>query len=108
MKEIIKPGYKKTPVGIIPEDWEVKELDSLFTFKNGLNADRTRYGKGVKFINVMEVIYSNSISPQDIPGTIEISEAQKKLYKVEYGDIVFNRTSETPRSEERRVGKEWR
>ena len=96
MKEIIKPGYKKTPVGIIPEDWEVKELDSLFTFKNGLNADRTRYGKGVKFINVMEVIYSNSISPQDIPGTIEISEAQKKLYKVEYGDIVFNRTSETP------------
>src|SRR5690625_4223486 len=96
MKEIIKPGYKKTPVGIIPEDWEVKGLDSLFTFKNGLNADRTRYGKGVKFINVMEVIYSNSISPQDIPGTIEISEAQKKLYKVEYGDIVFNRTSETP------------
>lgn len=22
----IKPGYKKTPVGIIPEDWEVKKI----------------------------------------------------------------------------------
>src|SRR5690625_1245845 len=31
MKEIIKPGYKKTPVGIIPEDWEVKEFKNCFT-----------------------------------------------------------------------------
>ncbi len=25
-KQEIKPGYKKTPIGIIPEDWEVKKL----------------------------------------------------------------------------------
>ena len=25
MKEI-KPGYKETPIGILPNDWEVKKL----------------------------------------------------------------------------------
>src|SRR5690625_1873830 len=29
MKEIIKPGYKKTAVGIIPEDWAVKRFEEL-------------------------------------------------------------------------------
>src|SRR5690625_3521698 len=26
----LKPGYKKTPVGIIPEEWEVKLFDKCF------------------------------------------------------------------------------
>ena len=25
----VKPGYKQTEVGVIPEDWEVKPLHSL-------------------------------------------------------------------------------
>lgn len=25
----IKPGYKRTEVGVIPEDWEVKKLDQI-------------------------------------------------------------------------------
>jgi len=29
MNKNIKPGYKKTPVGIIPEDWEVKRFEEL-------------------------------------------------------------------------------
>lgn len=31
----IRKGYKKTEVGIIPEDWEVKILDNLLTFGSG-------------------------------------------------------------------------
>ena len=31
----IPVGYKQTEVGIIPEDWEVKELDELFQFQGG-------------------------------------------------------------------------
>lgn len=35
-KQEIKPGYKKTIVGIIPRDWEVKRLGSLSShFKSG-------------------------------------------------------------------------
>lgn len=79
----------------IPGDWEVKELGKLFEFKNGINAGKESYGSGVKFINVMEVIYHDYIFPEMIPGTIQISEEQKELYLVKDGDVLFNRTSET-------------
>lgn len=36
MNKEIKPGYKETPVGIIPEDWEVKKLGEIGTVINGL------------------------------------------------------------------------
>lgn len=32
---LIKPGYKQTEVGVIPEDWEVKQLGNLATLKSG-------------------------------------------------------------------------
>jgi len=79
----------------IPADWEIKELGELFDFKNGINAGKESYGRGTKFINVMEVIYHDYISPEMIPGTVQISEEQKELYLVKDGDILFNRTSET-------------
>src|SRR5262245_47604920 len=51
-----KPGYKQTEVGEIPKDWEVKPMAELFTFQNGVNADKSAYGSGIPFINVLEVI----------------------------------------------------
>ncbi len=79
----------------IPEDWEVKRLGEIFEFKNGINASKESYGKGVKFINVMEVINNEYVIAKDIPGSIQISNEQKRLYRVKNGDILFNRTSET-------------
>lgn len=29
MKETLRPGYKQTEVGVIPEDWEVKRLTDI-------------------------------------------------------------------------------
>jgi len=91
----ISSGYKSTPLGIIPETWNIKTLGEIFEFKNGINAEKESYGKGVKFINVMEVIYNDLITPEKIPGSVEINEDQKKLYLVKDGDVLFNRTSET-------------
>ena len=33
----LKQGYKQTEVGVIPSDWDVKELGEIGTFKNGIN-----------------------------------------------------------------------
>lgn len=88
-------GYKQTSIGIIPEDWEVKKLENLLDFKNGINSEKSNYGSGAKFINVMEVIYNNSITDDMIKGSVAVNEQEMKLYSVNYGDIVFNRTSET-------------
>lgn len=35
MKGEVKPGYKQTDVGVIPEDWEVKTLDSVAHVTSG-------------------------------------------------------------------------
>lgn len=79
----------------IPKDWEVKLLGEIFEFKNGINAEKESYGEGVKFINVMEIIYNNLITFDMITGSVEISEEQRELYLVHDGDVMFNRTSET-------------
>lgn len=35
MTKQIPPGYRKTEIGIIPEDWEVKKLGNVFRLKSG-------------------------------------------------------------------------
>lgn len=81
---------------MVPNGWNKKTLSELFEFKNGVNADKSQYGRGVKFINVMEVIKNNSLKEEDIPGALEIDESSLNLYLVKKGDVLFNRTSETP------------
>lgn len=33
--EPLKPGYKRTEVGVIPEDWEVKQLGEIADIRSG-------------------------------------------------------------------------
>jgi len=88
-------GYKNTQLGVISEDWEVFTLQALFNLKNGVNADKKQYGKGIKFINVLEIIQNSSLFYKDIPGFISLDLQTIKNNLVQKGDILFNRTSET-------------
>ena len=36
----LRKGYKQTEVGVIPEDWEVKQLGELFNFSGGFSGPR--------------------------------------------------------------------
>ena len=89
------PAFKQTEIGAIPEDWALTTLGTLFTFTNGLNADKTAYGKGIPFINVMEPITRSHIYGPEIPGRVQIPSEVALAYVVKPSDIVFNRTSET-------------
>ncbi len=80
----------------LPDGWTSQSLGKLFEFKNGFNADKTMYGRGKKFINVMEVINNHCLREKDIPGQVDMSEDNFALYSVVKGDVLFNRTSETP------------
>lgn len=93
--EIKKPGYKKTKLGWIPEDWEISSLGDLMEFKNGVNADKVNYGQGYKFVNVMQIIGRNKITDDNIPGKVNLSEKLFLQNRLIAGDILFNRTSET-------------
>jgi type I restriction enzyme S subunit len=91
----IPQGYKDSPLGFIPEKWEVKTLGEIFSFKNGINSNKESYGKGIKFVNTLDVLNNNYIYSNILKGSITIDEKQKKEFIVQQGDILFNRTSET-------------
>lgn len=91
----VPEGYKKTRLGIIPEDWEVKKLGELLEFKNGINAKKEDYGHGIKFINVLDILNNNYIVYNNIIGKVNVDKKKLENYDVCYGDILFQRSSET-------------
>ncbi len=75
-------------------EWEEKSLGKILTFKNGINADKEQYGKGYKFINVLDIINNTVIRHDDIIGFVNVTKEVFEKNKVEYGDILFQRSSE--------------
>ncbi|WP_418643552.1 restriction endonuclease subunit S [Stutzerimonas kunmingensis] len=80
---------------MVPEGWKQVHLGSLMTFKNGLNTEKEQYGDGHKFVNVMDILRSNILTEDKIIGRVKVSERELNDYRLEFGDILFNRTSET-------------
>lgn len=91
----VPEGYFRTTVGIIPQEWRISPLGSLLEFKNGVNADKGKYGSGIKMISVMDVLKNTPIHYNDIIGQVDIDENTLNTYCVNYGDILFQRSSET-------------
>jgi len=75
--------------------WEIISLKHLLEFKNGLNASKEDYGFGIKFINVLDILENDYIIYDNILDYVNASEDQIKNYDVSYGDILFQRSSET-------------
>lgn len=91
----LRPGYKQTDVGVVPQDWDVEPLGGIMEFQNGFNADKAAYGAGTPFINVLEVIANTHLTPDKIPGRVAVTRPQFSTFEVRRGDVLFNRTSET-------------
>jgi type I restriction enzyme S subunit len=75
--------------------WIEKTLSELLEFKNGLNAPKENYGSGEKFINVLDIIQNDYLIHERIIGSVQVIPAVFEKYKVEFGDILFQRSSET-------------
>ncbi|WP_300351556.1 restriction endonuclease subunit S [Clostridium sp.] len=77
------------------DEWKDISLGNLLEFKNGVNADKEAYGEGIKFINVLDILNNNFITYENIIGRVDIDKDVLEKYSVNYGDIVFQRSSET-------------
>jgi type I restriction enzyme S subunit len=88
-------GLHATEIGLIPEDWDVVPLSDLFEFRNGFNTDKSAYGRGVPFVNILEVITRSHLHVGDIPGLVDVPAGAGERFSVRCGDVLFNRTSET-------------
>lgn len=91
----VKPGYKKTEIGLIPENWEVSKTGELFAFKNGLNKSKENFGHGTPIVNYMDVFKKPFLLKKDISGRVLVNSKEKLAYSVQKGDVFFTRTSET-------------
>ena len=76
-------------------EWEEKKLGNLLEFKNGINATKEQYGQGVKFINVLDILNNDFITYENVIGKVDIDIATIDKFSVQYGDILFQRSSET-------------
>jgi type I restriction enzyme, S subunit len=69
----LKPGYKQTEVGIIPEEWDVKKLRDFAMIATGSTPptrDASNYGDEFLFV-----------SPVDLGGTKQVTKTEKRLSK---------------------------
>jgi hypothetical protein len=70
-------------------------LSDYLVFKNGLNPDAKRFGKGMKFISVMDILNNLYITYDVVRSSVEAREKDLEDFSVNYGDILFQRSSET-------------
>lgn len=77
------------------DSWTLIPIKKMLRFQNGINADSTKYGKGIKYISVSDILNNQYITYDCIKGLIDIDEKTFNKFIVEYGDILFQRSSET-------------
>ena len=79
--EQVKPGYKRTEVGVIPEDWECQALQELTNPERPIGYGIVQTGKsvagGVRCIRVVDIIDKIDLN-QLITTSKEISQSYKR------------------------------
>jgi len=93
----LKPGYKQTEVGIIPEDWDTSNLESisLVPMQNGLFYEPKRKGRGVYLVNVGDMYTAAPISIETLD-LFDATTSQIQTFCAQEGDLFFTRSSVVP------------
>ena len=76
-------------------EWEEHYLSDYLDFKNGLNPKPDKFGKGIKFISVMDILNNTVITNDCIRASVDVTEKELSDFSVEKGDMLFQRSSET-------------
>ena len=77
------------------EEWEEHYLAEYLDFNNGLNPSANKFGSGIKFISVMDILNNDFITYDCIRTSVEITPEEQVAFAVEKGDMLFQRSSET-------------
>ena len=55
-------------------EWYSYPLTDFMSFKNGMNPDAKRFGRGIKFISVMDILNNQFICYDNIRASVEVIE----------------------------------
>ena len=91
----VRPDYKGTTLGLLPNAWDVVLLGDLFEFRNGLNKAKHFFGTGTPIVNYMDVFERPGLKTENLSGQVHLSPKEIKNFEVRMGDVFFTRTSET-------------
>jgi type I restriction enzyme, S subunit len=99
----VRPGYKQTEAGVIPEDWEIRSVDQIGEIKTGpfgtlLKASEYSGNDGVPLISVGEVGDGRFRVTEHTPRVPERVVRRLPQYVLRTGDIVFGRKGAVERS----------
>jgi type I restriction enzyme S subunit len=92
----LKPGFKQTEVGVIPDDWEEVRLGDIGYIFGGLTGKSSEdFGSGnanyITFMNVISNVVSKESGVEKV--SVGVGEHQSAVLP---GDVLFNGSSETP------------
>jgi len=87
-------------VNILIEKGDFKEnkkkpLNEIFDFRNGLSKGKEFFGKGIPFIRYTDVYNNRVLRASDLSALVECTDAEIEKLRVNKGDVLFTRTSET-------------
>lgn len=75
--------------------WEQRKLGELGDLKNGMNFEKEAMGHGYPFVNLQNIFGRNVVDVSNL-GFAESSDAQRKEYNLQKGDVLFIRSSVKP------------
>lgn len=95
----VPKGYKRTKVGIVPEEWECKTFDELFEFYGGLGIARDVLGdNGIPYLHYGDM-HKSFFTKVDYKDYLKMPRYEKNIvgdesYLLKHGDLVFLDASE--------------
>ena len=98
---MVKPGYKQTEIGVIPEDWSVTTIGLIADVKTGpfgsaLHADD--YVEDGTPIITVEHLGETGLTRQNLPMVSDQDKRRLSSYTMREGDIVFSRVGSVDRN----------
>jgi type I restriction enzyme S subunit len=94
-KRLVKQGAMQRLL-TAGEDWEVRTLGEVGDFKNGINKSKDDFGFGYPFVNLMDVFGVNTINAEKKLGLVNSNNAERQMYELKKGDVLFIRSSVKP------------
>ena len=91
-----KPGETEPEIRFkgFTDPWEQRKLGEMLLLQNGFNGSSDSFGGGIPLISVMDVLGDGFITHETIRGKARLSDDEASRFCVEYGDVLFQRSSE--------------
>jgi len=94
----VKPGYKMTEVGVIPEDWDVKSLGRLAHLKNGYAFKSVTYDANGSFrIITIANVQDGLMDATDCSRIVSLPTDLQAHQRLNVGDILISMTGNVGR-----------